>query len=206
MRALKTVTHIDHAYYHDVEQLFRNKYPHRNEKYYYIILKAREQLIEIPFKLNLTADSIIKKSESSKPTWYTYFKNVEQYYQEVLEILGSVMTEHTMRYLRVNTNYKNWVQVVCRLKMLVFLSNTKNLVACYPELIEIWNKIYEQVIEGYASILSSKLKLSPKRAELFIRNIASEMILHTDKYYADPDLFESFVSREYILFLAEQNS
>jgi len=206
MQNQQIVPEITVYHQHDLEQMLRSNYPNRNEKYYYILLKAREHLIKTSSKLSLTAEAIIKDSESARPTWYTYFKSVEGYYKEVLEILGNVMMEYAFAYLRANATYKDWILVSHSLKMMVFLSNTRNLVGFYPALKKQWYHIYDNVIEEYASILSPILKLSPRRAQLFMKNIANEMILHPDIYHTDLDLFERFVNREYILFLAEQNS
>lgn len=199
------VQDIYYDYSCDVEQLLRKKYRLRNEKYYFIILKAREQLISTSFKLNLTANAIIKDSGSARPTWYTYFKSVEDYYKEVLEILGSVMLENAFVHLRSNATYKDWIRVTRSLGMMIFLSNTKNLTAFFPDLRDKWCELYDGVIEGYADILSPILKLSPNRAKLFIKIIVNEMVIRPDKY-ADQALFERFADRKYILFLTEQNS
>ena len=48
----------DHLF--DVEELLRSRYPNWNEKYYQVILKARDPLIHLTFKAGLTADAIIK--------------------------------------------------------------------------------------------------------------------------------------------------
>ena len=193
----------DHLF--DLEELLRSRYPNRKEKYYQIILKARGPLIHPTFKVELTADAIIKICRCAKPTWYSYFRSANDFYADMLIVLGSVMQENAFMYLKANATYKEWIPIARSLNMMVFLSNTNTLVSFYPELRNEWGKLYESTITGYADILSPILKLSPNRAILFIKSIANELILRPDQY-VDQDLTENFIERQYILFLTEQNS
>jgi hypothetical protein len=205
MNRLQLVPNLRDNHSFDVEALLRSGNSNWNEKYYKIILRAREQLINSNYTVKLTAASIIKECDSARPTWYSYFRGVEDYYKDILQVLGKVMVENAYRYLRANADYKDWIPVIHSLKVIVFLSNTKNLTSFYPDLRDDWYIMYNKLIDGYADILSPILKLSPNRAKLLIRNIVNEMILHPVKY-TDLKLYTQFVEREYILFLAEQNS
>jgi hypothetical protein len=193
----------DHLF--DVESLLRSRHPNWNEKYYNIILRAREQLIQPNYKIKLIAASIIKESDSARPTWYSYFSGVDDYYKNIFQILGKVIIDNALTHLRARATYKDWIPVVHSLNLSVFLSNFRNLTGFYPELRDDWDSAYTKTIDGYADILSPILKLSPNRAKLFIRNILNEMILQPDKY-TNEDLRSRYIEREYILFLAEQNN
>jgi hypothetical protein len=189
----------------DVESLLRSRYPNWNEKYYEIILCAREQLIQPNYQVKLSAASVIKECNSARPTWYSYFKDVDTYYKDIFQVLGKVMIDNSLCYLRANATYKDWILVIHSLKVIVFLSNTKNLTGFYVGLRGDWYILYNKLIDGYAEILSPILKLSPNRAKLFIRNILNEMILQPNKY-TNVDFRSQYIEREYILFLSEQNS
>ena len=189
-----------------IDGILHEKYPHRNEKYYKILLKALDKLIQSSFKLSVTAHTIIEESDSARPTWYGYFRNVEDYYMEVFQHLSVAMLENTISQLKDKANFRNWVSLIRELRMELFLSNTKILVGYYPALNPKWEDLYEKTVDGYTSILAPILQLSEGRARLLIRNIVNEMVILPKKYYSNPHLFDRFVTREYILFLAEQNS
>ena len=190
----------------NIEILLRDRLPNRNEKYYQILLNSRDYLLQTSFRLNLTSDAIIKQCETARPTWYLYFRGVNQYYKETISVMGQTMIDYALGYLPKEVTYQNWASVARSLKMLVYLSNSKTLCGYFPELGELWQDQYQQTVEGYANILSPILKLSPARTHLFVKTIANEIIVHKEKYFADLDLFDQFVNREYALFLSEQNN
>ena len=169
-------------------------------------MNSRAYLLETSFKLNLTTESIIKQCHTARPTWYLYFPSVKHYYNEVVCVLGNLMIDYSLDYLERNANYQNWTDEARSLKMMVFLSNAKSLTGYFPELQLCWSELYTKLINGYARILGPILKLSPDRTHLFMRNIANEIIVHKELFFADMDMFERFVNREYALFLAEQNN
>jgi hypothetical protein len=189
----------------NVEQLLRENYPGRNEKYYNILLLSKEKFTDESYRLELTAEAIITSCNTARPTWYSYFRNVEQYYQDVLFALSETMTSHAFLYLQETATDQNWISILKRLKMFVFLSNTKIITSYFPSLRSLWSNTYEKLIRGYAEILGPILNLSPGRVHLFIKNIANEMIIHSEKYSSNPFLYEQFIRAEYALFMAEQN-
>ena len=205
MNNLKLIPNLSDNHLLDVEQMLHFRYPNRNAKYYSILLRSREKLIQSDYTIKLTATSIIKECDSARPTWYTYFSSVDDYYKDIMQVMGKVMVENALAYLRANANYKDWIDIIFSLKVIVFLSNTKNLSGFYPKLRDDWHSMYNKLIDGYAAILSPILKLSPNRANLLIKSIVNEVILHPNKY-ADLNLYKRFAEREYRLFLAEQNS
>jgi hypothetical protein len=189
----------------DIEQLLRTHYPGRNEKYYQILLLSKEKLINESYKLELTADAIIKGSNSARPTWYTYFKSVDDYYAETLDVIGKVMLDHTMNKLSSSQNFEDWTSKIGELRMEVFLSNIKSLACYFPKLLPHWQSYYDKVIDGYTAFLQPMLKLSLGRAKLLVRNMVNEMILHAEKYYKNPGLYSQYVKIELQLAQAEQN-
>ena len=191
---------------HLVEEILRERMPNRNEKYYYILLSSWHQLTSETAKTEITADAIIKSFSIARPTWYSYFKSVQHYYKDVIDIMGNVTMEYAMNYLRENAKYDNWSSFADNARMLIFLSNTKSLSAYFPDLHDLWLNFYKMMIEEYANILGPMLKLSPSRTRLLIKTIANEFIVHKEKYLRDRCQLDRFVNREYALFLSEQNN
>jgi hypothetical protein len=58
MESLRTTYDLNLYNQKDCDDILREKYPHRNEKYYGILLKALDNFIQPSFKLNLTAQNI----------------------------------------------------------------------------------------------------------------------------------------------------
>ena len=98
---LTTKYDFNFDYNNYIDGILHEKYPHRNEKYYSILLRALDNFIQPSFKLNLTAQNIIKESNSARPTWYSYFRSVEDYYIEIFQLLGDVMVENTINQLKL---------------------------------------------------------------------------------------------------------
>ena len=206
MQAIRINDQFSQKIENEIEDLIRNKYPGRNEKYYSILLITRQNLIRTSFVLSLTTDKIVKECNAARPTWYSYFKNTEHFYKNVFAVLSEVMIEHALTYLRNNTHDHNWTSVHRSLKIFVFLANTKNLASYFESIKKEWDSCYHKTVIGYAEILSPILKLSPGRGQLFVRNLANELILHSEKYYTNFELFDRFALQEHHFFLAEQNN
>jgi hypothetical protein len=204
MEALKINHDISIEY--EITELIKKKYPGRNKKYYSLLLLVRQNLIKTPFELSLTTDKIIQECQTARPTWYSYFKNTEDFYQNVFSVLSESMLEHALIHLRNNAFDYNWTSVARSLKMLVFLSNTKDIASYFESIRSSWYDCYNKTVESYAGILGPILKLSAGRGLLFMRNIANELIIHPEKYYTNLDLFNRFVQEEHQFFLSEQNS
>ena len=200
-----TLRNTDFEQLTDFESLLKEKLPHRTNKYYQILLSARELLIEPSFKFHTTVDPIISEINTTRPTWYSYFRSIEHYYREVVEVNGDAMIEYTLKNLEENVTFGNWINMARELRMEVFLSNTRVLTGYFTSLYPAWNTLHERLIKGYATILGPVLQLSPSRILAFVKNTSNEMILHPDLYYKDPVLFHNYVRREYALFLADQN-
>ena len=189
-----------------LEDQLRSNIPNRNEKYYHILLSAWDQLSSESCRTEITADAIIKSCAIARPTWYAYFKSVQEYYEDVIEVLGHVIVEYAIDHLQQNITYDNWTLFDRKMRLLVFLSNTKTLAAYFPGLHLQWLDIYQMTVEGYAGVMCPILKLSPARAQLLVKNIVNEMIIHKEKYFNDIHSLDKFIKREYVLFLTEQNS
>lgn len=206
MEALSINHQISSDVESEIEYLIKKKYPGRNKKYYSLLQITRRNLIQTSFVLILTTDKIIKECRTARPTWYSYFKNTEDFYQNVFSVLSEIMLKHALAHLRKNAVEHNWISVTRSIKMFVFLANTRDTAAYFESLKTPWDACYTKTVNGYADILSPILKLSPGRGRLFIRNIANELIIHPEKYYSNLDLFDRFVQQEHFFFLSEQNN
>lgn len=190
----------------DFENALRYKYPNRNEKYYDILLVALKKLTQPNAKVSITANALIAESNTSRPTWYSYFNSVEQYYSNVIRILGDIILDHSRSEFQLKASSHNWSSVLWNQRIVIFLSNTRSLADYFPGLKPLWMEIYTNALNIHVDVLASLTELSKRRARLLLSSLINESILHPEKYFTHMDIFQKYANRLYILFFNEQNS
>ncbi len=187
------------------EMLLRDTFPGRNEKYYQILMLAGQRLCSTNFRVNTTADAVIKECQSARPTWYSYFKNIEDYYEDVICAWGDLIVAHSSDLQNSMNDLPSFIDLKRHLRSEMVLANMKMIVGFFPALKNHWLDAYDHYLENQSEVVASITGLSTKRADLFCRNIVNELVLQPEKYFEEADHLEKLVMRQYMLLLAEQN-
>ena len=174
-----------------MEELIRAVRPNRNDKYYEL-LSTFITIIngDIDSKMRLTVGEIIDLVNISRPTFYAFYENAEEFYVDLMEILFTIWPDY-MAKKSEEMKENDFLQMAFELKFGVLMSNMKKISSKYPAIMEPWNKLFTHSIEKVGQWYMYRGDMDKKTAFQTSRFLFNELVLHDDIYYEDFDAYKA---------------
>ena len=174
-----------------MEELIRTLRPNRNQKYYELLVTFIFTInTDVNSKMRLTVGEIIELVNISRPTFYTFYKNAEEFYVDLMEILSIIWPDYMTKKSQ-EMQEKDFFKMAFDLKFGVLMSNMKKRSSKYPAIMESWNKLFMYSVEKVSQWYMYRLKMDEKNALLTSRLILNELVLHSDIYYEDLEVYKA---------------
>ena len=168
-----------------MEELIKRIRPNRNDKYYELHNTFISIINEdVDSKMRLTVGEIIELVDISRPTFYTFYENAEEFYVDLMEILLAVWPGY-MSTKSEEMQENDFLNMAFELKFGVLMSNMKKISSKYPAIMEPWNKLFNYSVEKVAQWYMYRANMDEKDALMTSRFVLNELVLHDDAYYKD---------------------
>lgn len=142
---------------------------------------------------------------ANNESWHLYLNRNEDYLRDILKIWPSAKLFLIDEQLDMAKSFDDFLRTYESSSFGIFLANTKMLSSIYPVLISDWDRCYNSWISGSARILYQLAGVSLEATRNGIREVVNEVVLHSEKFHNNHELFKKLVKRQYQLSLTEQN-
>ena len=174
-----------------MEELIKTIRPNRNGKYYELVITFINTInSDIDSKVRLTVGEIIELVNISRPTFYTFYDNAEDFYVDLMEILSTIWPDYMSKKSQEMQEI-NFLKMAFELKFGVLLSNMKKISSKYPAIMPSWNKLFMYSVEKVSHWYMYRSKMDKKNALMTSRFLLNELILHSDIYYGDFEAYKA---------------
>ena len=168
-----------------MEELIKELRPNRNNKYYELLLTFIDIVNhDHDAKMRLTVREIIDLADISRPTFYTFYENGEEFYVDLMEILAAIWPDY-MTKKSLEMEESDFIEMAFSLKFGVLMSNMKKISAKYPNIMVPWNMLFGQSIKGVSQWYMRRQNMDEKTAMEVARFLLNELVLHDDIYELD---------------------
>ena len=176
-----------------MQELIKEIRKNRNAKYYEL-LAAFFTIVsrDVSAPIRLTVEEIIEEVDISRPTFYTYYENVEEFYVDLMEIISTLWPQY-MKQKSEEMQQTDFLRMAYELKMGVTLSNMKKIAGKFPGVMIPWNAFFENAVENMGSWYSSSKNMSAEDGRKTARFVLNELVLHDDKYYSDFEVYRALM-------------
>ena len=180
-----------------MEELIRKLRPNRNDKYYELLITFISIVNhDTDARMRLTVKEIIDLVDISRPTFYSFYHNAEEFYVDLMEIL-SVLWPDYMTKRSQEMEETEFIEMAFSLKFGVLMSNMKKISSKYPKVMESWNNMYDHSIINVSKWYMWMQSIDEESAVKNARFVLNELILHDDIYYNDLASYKAlFFKRE----------
>jgi hypothetical protein len=174
-----------------MEDLIKELRPNRNEKYYellitFIIIVNRDT----DSKMRLTVGEIIELVNISRPTFYSFYENAEEFYVDLMELLAAIWPDYMTKKSQ-EMQEKDFFEMAFEAKFGVLMSNMKKISAKYPAIMKPWNNLYDHSILNVSQWYMFRFKMDKESAVQTSRLVLNELVLHDDLYYVDFEAYKA---------------
>ena len=174
-----------------MEELIKRIRPNRKAKYYELHITFISIINEdVDAKTRLTVGEIIELVDISRPTFYAFYKNAEEFYVDLMEILSDVWPGYMTKKSQ-EMQEKDFFKMAFELKFGVLMSNMKKVSSKYPAIMKPWNKLFSQSVEKIAQWYVYRFKMDEKNALQTSRFVFNELVLHDDVYYQELEAYKA---------------
>jgi len=172
-----------------MEELIKNLRPNRNNKYYELLITFINIVNhDTDARMRLTVGEIIHLVDISRPTFYSFYKNAEEFYVDLMEIL-SILWPDYMTKRSQEMEETDFIEMAFSLKFGVLMSNMKKISSRYPKIMKPWNDMYDHSVINVSKWYAWRQTIDKENAVRNARFVLNELILHDDIYYSD---FEAY--------------
>jgi len=172
-----------------MEELIKTLRPNRNQKYYELLTTFIYTVnTDVNSKIRLTVGEIIELVNISRPTFYTFYENAEEFYVDLMEILSTIWPGYMTKKSQ-KMQEKDFFKMAFELKFGVLMSNMKKRSSKYPAIMKPWNKLFMHSVEQVSQWYMYRSKMDEKTALLTSRFVLNELVLHNDIYYEDLEAY-----------------
>jgi hypothetical protein len=179
-----------------MEELIRNLRPNRNEKYYELLITFINIINhDIDAKMRLSVEDILGFVKISRPTFYSYYKNAEDFYVDLVVILGILWPDY-MTKKNEEMEESDYMKMAFSLKMGVLMSNFKKISAKYPKIMEPWNRFFDHTVINLSQWYVGRFNMDKTKAVQTARFVINELCLHDDIYYRDIEAYKNLLFQQ----------
>ena len=168
-----------------MEELIKNLRPNRNDKYYELLITFINILNhDTDARMRLTVEEIIDLVDISRPTFYSFYQNAEEFYVDLMVILSVIWPDYMTKRSQ-EMEETEFIELAFSLKFGVLMSNMKKISAKYPNIMVPWNMLFGQSIKGVSQWYMRRQNMDEKTAMEVARFLLNELVLHDDIYELD---------------------
>lgn len=187
-------------------QFLKGEFPGFEEDYFQLLLHGILNLSKAHIIIRIEDESELDQYIAiDHESWQLFFSKRERYYSELLKIWPVILLFETAEQLKLAISFDESLEVFRNSKFGIFLANTKIVTSIYPELKTNWSRCYSSWVHGCARILHPYSGLSKEVMQQGIQQAVNEVVLHSEKYSKEPEVFKTLITRHYRLMLTEQN-
>ena len=168
----------------------------RNKKYYDMMVTFFDVINDDEDNhIRLSVDEIIKHVNISRPTFYSYYEGVEEFYIDLMDIIARVWPEYMQK---VSQKYatKDFLRIAFEARLGVTLSNMKKVAGKFPRVLESWNSYFDSAVHEMGTFYSRKLEISIDEGKKLSRMVLNELILHPELYYSDFNKYMALLTEQ----------
>ncbi len=179
-----------------MKELIQKVRKNRNDKYYDLLV-THFQIInksdERP--LRLSVDAIIRSSGISRPTFYSYYTGVQEFYIDLMDVIARIWPQY-MQLLSKELDEQNFLKVAFSARLGVTMSNMLKISGKYPGLRDSWNTYLKKAVKKMGLWYSQKYTIGTCEGERVARRVLNELILYDHLYYEDFEKYKKLIFSE----------
>ena len=173
--------------------------PNANKKYYaffgyYIDRLTQSNVVGF----SMTVEEILKDTQISRPTFYSYYQNVSEFYKDLTRIYLQLMPEY-MKKLSTELQTDDFLEVIFQMRTGIAISNIKKLAGFIPDLNEFWTNYYREAVAKTSGWYINEFEMAPEDAVRNARLVLNELLINGDLYYNDIDTYKSLMREQKIM-------
>ena len=176
-----------------MEELVHKLRPNANKKYYLFLSSYLEKIMsDSDVEIDFSVENLIKDTPISRPTFYTYFDGLEDFYRELIEIFFGILPGY-MAQKSVELNTDDFIVVAFNMKLGVAINNIRKTAGIFSSLNPFWKKYYQLAVHQISEWYIRDFKTEPEIAKQQARFVLNELILHPHLYYGDLETYRSLM-------------
>lgn len=174
-------------------ELIKSIRKNRNTKYYELLIEYLD-IINNPLnnEIKASVDDILKQTNISRPTFYNYYSDAEEFYVDLMEIISHIIPKQMMIKSQ-ELKGSDFLQLGYEMKIGVILGNMKKVSGRFPKVLIPWNDYFEHSVKNMGFWYSKMKSITPEEGMLVARMVLNELILHDDIYYKDFDVYKDLM-------------
>lgn len=181
-----------------MEEIIQEYKPNANRKYYLFMSSyIHEMMNNSNAELSLSVDKLIKDSPISKPTFYSYFHNTEDFYRELLELIAYSLPKY-MAIKSRELDPANFLEFAFRMKLGVLISNIRKASYLFSSLSDYWKSYYKNAERELSGWYERDSNCTNGEAIKKARLVLNELVLHNELYYSDLELYKRLMIQQEI--------
>ena len=182
-----------------MQELIQEIRKNRNTKYYKLLVSYFSIINQDPnHKVRFSVDDIIKDVNISRPTFYTYYNDVEEFYLDLMDIISKIWPLYmTKLFNEIEESDFHFASFQAR--MGITISNMRKIAGRFPKVMEEWNSYFNTAVREMGAFYSTIKKVPKEEGERLSRMVLNELILHDDVYYDDFEKYKALLLEQKII-------
>lgn len=165
----------------------------RNIKYYDLVVSFFDVINDVEDKrIRFSVDEILEHANISRPTFYSYYRGVEEFYVDLMDIIATVWPEY-LQTVSKRSSTEDLLSIAFQAKLGVTLGNMKKVAGTFPKVLKPWKTYFDKAVLEMGSFYVRMLKIPQEEGEKLSRMILNELILHPEIYYTDFEKYRTLM-------------
>lgn len=179
-----------------MEELLHQVRPNANKKYYLFIGEYLKRLIASEdAEIETSVNDLIKGTPISRPTFYSYFSSLEEFYRELAILFFSILPGYMAKKSK-ELNTDDFLELAFSMKIGTAINNIKKSAGLFSSITPYWKNYYSQGLQQISAWYMREFNMDEESSALKARIVLNELVLHPNLYYKDFEAYRSLMENQ----------